>query len=251
MSDTPKNQNWKTRLAAWVDGDRETKDRTLFIMEQRTPRFTPPTEEEHEARERVRLSRFLNWYPAAAVSLCILIVLVLLSALMEMPVPGVVQPAPSAENGSWELELLGESFVLFLAMSGVRVLMHGRRENRRRRSIAQSVGRTRALLGSAAALVLLIVLVQFLGGIAGGALLGAVMGVPPLLRGRYLVRTLGYAQAISLLLCVVLFGAVEFAGSFGMTGLVTVAAPMLEVLAGLAASCAVYGVCSLAVEDPA
>ena len=249
MRNSSGKEPWKTRLEAWVDGDRETQDRTLFIMEHRPRRYTPPTEEEHEARERSRLSVFLDWYPAAAVCLCALIVVMLIAALLDMPAPGVVQPAPPAENGSWELELLGESFVLFLAMSGVRVLMHGRRETRKRRHFIAELGKCRVLLGSAAAMLLLVLLVHFLGGIAGGALLGAALGVPPLLRGRYLARTLGYAQAISLLLCVVLFGAVEFAGSFGMTGLAAAAAPLLEVLAGLAASCAVYGVCSLAAED--
>ena len=35
MSKTAKKGDWKGRLTAWVDGDREPKDRTLFVMETR------------------------------------------------------------------------------------------------------------------------------------------------------------------------------------------------------------------------
>ena len=40
------------QFISWVDGDREPKDRTLFVMEQRPHREFRPSEEEFERREK-------------------------------------------------------------------------------------------------------------------------------------------------------------------------------------------------------
>ena len=64
------------QFISWVDGDREPKDRTLFVMEQRPHREFRPSEEEFERREKDRLRKFFNWYPIAAAGIDI-------AALME------------------------------------------------------------------------------------------------------------------------------------------------------------------------
>ena len=61
MADRMEKENWRQKLTAWVDGEREPKDQTLFVMEQRPPRDTRPSDEEHERREKHRLHRFFNW----------------------------------------------------------------------------------------------------------------------------------------------------------------------------------------------
>lgn len=46
MSKTPSKQSWWLRLVEWVDGDREPKDQTLFVMEQRPPRHVQRSDAE-------------------------------------------------------------------------------------------------------------------------------------------------------------------------------------------------------------
>lgn len=251
MSQRPENRSWRDRLITWVDGDREDQDRTLFVMERRQPRYVPPTEEEHEARERRRLTLFFNWYPLAAVVLCGILTLLLLSAVLNMPGDGVVQAGEGIALGSWELELLGESCLLFLAMSGVRVLLRGREDHRCALKNWLEISRSELMQGLLVGMVLMTVLVRLLGGIAGGAATGAVLAVPALLRGRKLLPCRGYAQACSLLLCVVLSSISIYAGTNGHPELETVAWEFLDFSAGLSAACAVYGVCSLAEENRA
>ncbi len=251
MTQKPENQGWREKLTTWVDGEREDQDRTLFVMEQRHPRYVPPTEEEHEARERRRLSLFFNWYPLAALVLCSILTLLLLAAVVSMPGSGVVQAGEGIAMGSLELELLGESCLLFLAMSGVRVMLRGREQDWQVMRSWRELSRTDVMQGMLLGLVLMTVLVKLLGGIAGGAVTGAVLAVPALLRGRKLVRCRGYAQAGSLLLCVVLSSISIYAGSNGYPRLETAAWEFLDFSAGLSAACAVYGVCSLAEENRA
>lgn len=251
MSQKPDNQSWRQRFITWVDGDREDQDPILFVMEQRPPRYVPPTEEEHEARERRRLSLFFNWYPLAALVLCGILTLILLSAVLYMPGDGVVLAGEGNAEGSWELELLGESCLLFLAMSGVRVLLRGRKDSQHTMKNWMEISRADFAQGLLVCLVLITVLVELLGGIAGGAVTGAVLGVPALLRGGKLLRCRGYAQAGSLLLCVVLSCVSIYAGTNGYAELESVAWEFLDFSAGLSAACAVYGVCSLAEENRA
>lgn len=251
MDQKKHNRSWSDRLVAWVNGDREDRDRTLFIMEQRPPRYVPPTEEEHEARERQRLHRFFDWYPAAALLLCGILTSLLLCAVFLMPGKGVVQAGEGVAVGSWALELLGESCLMFLSMSGVRVLLRGREADKRELKGWREVSRRELLLGTLISGALLLILVTALDGIAGGALTGALMAVPALFRGRELLRCRGYAQAASLLLCVVLSGVSIYAGDIGDAAMVTVAAELLEISAGASSAFAVYGVCSLAAENRA
>ena len=88
MADRKEQENWREKLSAWVDGDREPKDQSLFVMEQRPPRSFRPSDEEHERREKHRLHRFFNWYPLAAGALCLVLVGIMMAAVLTMPVFG-------------------------------------------------------------------------------------------------------------------------------------------------------------------
>ena len=73
------------QFISWVDGDREPKDRTLFVMEQRPHREFRPSEEEFERREKDRLRKFFNWYPIAAAVICMALGIILFTTVMNMP----------------------------------------------------------------------------------------------------------------------------------------------------------------------
>ena len=73
------------QFISWVDGDREPKDRTLFVMEQRPHREFRPSEEEFERREKDRLRKFFNWYPIAAAVICVALGIILFTTVMNMP----------------------------------------------------------------------------------------------------------------------------------------------------------------------
>ena len=81
MDESNKTHSRWTRFTAWVDGEREPRDQTLYIMEQRPPRRTRPSEAEQEDRARARMREFFNWQPAAAavLSLCMTIMLMLVA----------------------------------------------------------------------------------------------------------------------------------------------------------------------------
>lgn len=146
MSNTPERQDWRQRLLSWVDGDREPKDQTLFVMERRPPRDLRPSDEEHDRRERRRLNHFFNWYPMAAALIGVTLVGVLLAAVLGMPLFGEADnptnnevPAHYLEHGREEtgsanavtamiisyrgFDTLGESCVLFLAVASVMMLL--------------------------------------------------------------------------------------------------------------------------------
>ena len=252
MKQRQPNKGLLARLTAWVDGDREDQDRTLFIMEhQRPARFTPPTEEEHDEREQQRLHSFFDWYPLAAVTLCGLLTVVLLAAVVGMPAEGVVEPGGTLASGSWEMELLGECFLLFLAVCGVRGLLLGREPRREELTCWRELPRRTLLTGIGTGLVLMVVLTWLLGGIAGGSLTGALLALPGLLGRRRPLHCRGRIQAVSLLLCVALGGVSIHAGTNGLIGLETAAAELLEIFAALSAACAVYAVCTMAAEKRA
>ena len=78
-------QSWRQRLVIWVDGEREPKARSLFVMERHPHRFSRPTDQEFETREKRRLKNFFNWYPIAAAGICVALVAIMLLAVLEMP----------------------------------------------------------------------------------------------------------------------------------------------------------------------
>ena len=145
MDELPKNKDIRRRLTAWVDGDREKKDRTLFVMEQR-PRRSARSSEACEQQDRHFLRRFLERYPISAIVIDMLLVAALLLAVLDMPEFG--QPGnpihsevaehylehggeeTGAENAVTAMILsyrgfdtLGESCVLFLSMLCVMTLL--------------------------------------------------------------------------------------------------------------------------------
>ena len=94
----------KEKITAWVDGEREPKDQTLFVMEQQHQyRFPRPTEEEFQRRERSQLQKFFSWYPVAAGVICA-VMLSVASKVMAVPVderiPKIRECLPGANCGA-------------------------------------------------------------------------------------------------------------------------------------------------------
>ena len=150
----PRGEPWGRRLVSWVDGEREPEDRTLFVMERNVHRrlLQPPSEEEFERQERRRLRQFFNWYPIAAVLICLALTGILLLTVMEMPSFGSADNPTNNEVAQHYLEhaeeetgsanvvtamiigyrgfdTLGESCVLFLSVAAVMILLRRDRNN--------------------------------------------------------------------------------------------------------------------------
>ena len=208
MHEDRRDKNLRRRLTSWVDGEREPKDQTLFVMEQRPPRRARQTEEEFERKDRDRLQKFFNWYPAAAAVICLVIVAVLLIAVMNMPGFGQAdnpinnevsdrylkhgREETGSENavtamivGYRGFDTFGESCVLFLAVAAVMILL-AREEHRPADADTEEPEEERAdlILEQAARplipFMLLIAAYMLLhsettpgGGFSGGTLLGA------------------------------------------------------------------------------
>lgn len=152
MSKGRERESFTRRLTAWVDGEREPKDQTLFVMEQHPPRHVRQSEEEFQRREEDRLRKFFNWYPIAAAVICAVLVAILLTTVMSMPGFGEEDNPINNEVSDRYLEYgaedtgsenvvtamiigyrgfdtLGESCVLFLAVAAVMILLLRDRKN--------------------------------------------------------------------------------------------------------------------------
>ncbi len=152
MSKDRERARFTRRLTAWVDGEREPKDQTLFVMEQHPPRHVRQSEEEFQRREEDRLRKFFNWYPIAAAVICAVLVAILLTTVMSMPGFGEEDNPINNEVSDRYLEYgaedtgsenvvtamiigyrgfdtLGESCVLFLAVAAVMILLLRDRKN--------------------------------------------------------------------------------------------------------------------------
>ena len=152
MNKNTDKESLTERITAWVDGEREPKDQTLFVMEQRPPRHVRPSEEEFQRREEDRLRKFFNWYPIAAAVICAVLVAILLTTVMSMPGFGEEDNPINNEVSDRYLEYgaedtgsenvvtamiigyrgfdtLGESCVLFLAVAAVMILLLRDRKN--------------------------------------------------------------------------------------------------------------------------
>ena len=152
MSKDRERARFTRRLTAWVDGEREPKDQTLFVMEQHPPRHVRQSEEEFQRWEEDRLRKFFNWYPIAAAVICAVLVAILLTTVMSMPGFGEEDNPINNEVSDRYLEYgaedtgsenvvtamiigyrgfdtLGESCVLFLAVAAVMILLLRDRKN--------------------------------------------------------------------------------------------------------------------------
>ena len=152
--------DWRGRLVSWVDGDREPPDRALLVMERRARRDLRPSEEEFERREKVRLRKFFNWDPIAAVVICAVMAGILLTTVMNMPgfgeednpinneVSDRYLEHGAEETGSENVvtamiigyrgfDTFGESCVLFLAVAAVMILLLRDRKNTSGREAGQ------------------------------------------------------------------------------------------------------------------
>jgi len=290
MTDAP-GKGALRRLTDWVNGEREPKDQTLFVMEKRRLSRPEPTETEHAQRERSRLHRFLRWYPAAAVLICLVLSGALLCAVLALPAFGdddapihnevaehyleYTREETGAANAVTGMILtyrgfdtLGESCVLFLAVSCVMLLL--RREDRgaddrEEQKLLQedAIARERPdrILQSVARILtpflLLFALYVLLGGenspgggFSGGTILGcglilyaAAFGHDAISRW-FSQRVYAAVRTFGLLLYAGLYGYYIFLGANGLPCAFRLSLA-IDLAVGLVVACTVYGFFSL------
>ena len=288
MSKTAKKGDWKGRLTAWVDGDREPKDRTLFVMETRARRSRLPTVEEHEKREKHRLREFFNWYPAAAVLICLLLTAVLMFTVLQMPGFGRADnPLHNQvsehyiEHGKEDsgaanvvtamiltyrgFDTLGESCVLFLAVTSVMMLLLRDEKNtdgRDLRRMAQEDAIQRehqdVILKEAGEILIPFIFLFAIyvllngetspgGGFSGGTILGSGLVMFACAFGfdklRVFMnhRTYSVVRTFGLMLYAVLYGINIFLGANGLPNYLVGMSLLIDLAVGLVVACTVYG----------
>ena len=288
MSDPKENQGRWSRFVCWVNGETETDPTTVYVMECRLPRRPRRGEEEHELRERRRLKKFLSLYPLAAGVMCFLLTMILLSAVAQMPAFGQAdnpinnevsehyldysEEETGASNAVTAMILsyrgfdtLGESCVLFLAVSCVLMLL-GRDKNntddhdlcvlRREDAIERDHG-DNILQESARLLIPFIFLFAIYvllngeaspgGGFSGGAILSggmilfsAAYGAER--SGKVFTRRLYDAVRLSgLVLYALLYGMYIFLGANGLSARFAWMTLLIDLAVGLVVACTIYG----------
>ena len=282
--------DWRSQFVSWVNGEREPKDRTLFVMERRDVMRPRPSDQEHAQRDAHRLHRFLRTYPMVVLCLCAVLLALLLAVVEEIPDFGAVSSPTNNEVAEYYLEhsledtgsenvvtgiilsyrgfdTLGESCVLFLAVSCVTMLLRrqdGEAEEEdtdvlRRRRQEEELRRSRPdlVLGQTAKLLIpCIFLFAFYvlfhgeespgGGFSGGTVLGcglvlcSVAYGPDFVRRFFNGRVFRAVRTFGLMLYLCLYGFYIFMGANGLEyGASFVMA--IDLAVGLVVACTVYG----------
>lgn len=286
MNEAPKT--WMQRLTAWIDGDHEPKDQSLFVMERRQPRRSPPSDEQFATQDRHRLRRFMKWYPLGAVVICLALVSILMLAVLQMPAFGQADnpinnevaehylhyglEETGAENAVTAMILtyrgfdtLGESCVLFLAVTSVMILLlrdenntdeHDLQKQAREDAAAAAhpdmiLKRAASVLTPFAFLFAVYVLLNGEsspgGGFAGGAILGAGLILYASSHGHDRMRRLMDAKryaairTFGLMLYALLYGGSIFIGANRLPNYLAGASMLIDLAVGLVVACTVYG----------
>lgn len=289
------HSRWK-KFIDWVNGDLVPKDQTLFVLKRREPR-PEPEPEERDRKERHRLKQFFNWYPLVAGVICAALVVVLIVTVLSMPPFGVATDPMNNEVARHYLEYtqeetgatnavtgmilnyrgfdtLGESCVLFLAVTSVMMLLL--RDNIPGDQLQDWIRREKEgakldpILQQSAKLVTpFIVLFSIYvllngetspgGGFSGGTILGSGLVLFACAFGFsrlyvFLNRIIyDRIRVIGLMLYILLYGYYTF------TGANHIKSPLLEtlgglilpvdVMVGLVVACAVYGFFALFIRE--
>jgi len=288
MSDPKENRGRWRRFVSWVNGETETDPTTAYVMECRLPRRPRRGEEEHELRERRRLKKFLSLYPLAAGVMCFLLTMILLSAVTQMPAFGQADSPINNEVSEHYLDYseeetgaanavtamilsyrgfdtLGESCVLFLAVSCVLMLLERDRNNTddhdlcvlRREDAIESNHGDNILQESARLLIPFIFLFAVYvllngetspgGGFSGGAILSGGMilfstAYGAERSGKVFTRRLYDAVRLSgLVLYALLYGTYIFLGANGLSARFEWMTLLIDLAVGLVVACTIYG----------
>ncbi len=278
---------WK-RFADWVNGEAEAGDPTTQYVMDRRPARPQETQELHEARERLRLKKFLGLYPLAAGLLCVILIFILLSTVIYIPPFGQPGNPTNNEVSRHYLEntveetgasnavtgmilcyrgfdTLGESCVLFLAVSSVMILLQRDRNNTgeraqlrmKREDAAERAHEDNILQKSAKLLtpfVFLFALYVLMngesspgGGFSGGAILsgGLILysvAFGPERLSRLLTRSLySGVRVVGLMAYALTYGVYIFAGANGLSIDMEWMMTVIELAVGLVVACAIYG----------
>lgn len=287
MSDPRENQDRWRRFVGWVNGETEADPTTAYVMQCRLSR-PRRGEEEHELRERKRLKKFMSLYPLAAGIMVFLLTLILLSTVVQMPAFGQAGNPINNEVSQHYLEYseeetgasnavtamilsyrgfdtLGESCVLFLAVSCVLMLLGRDRNNtddhdlcvlRREDAIERDHGdnilrqSARLLIPSIFLFAIYVLLngeVSPGGGFSGGAILSGGMILFSCAYGAeragkvFTRRLYDTVRLLGLVLYALVYGLYIFMGANGLSTHMEWMTMLIDLAVGLVVACTVYG----------
>lgn len=291
MSDSRGSKRFCEKFIEWVNGEREPKDRTLFVMENKQRRFQLPAAEEHQIREKRRLRKFLGWYPVAAGLICAVLVAILLSVVASMPEFGNAGNPTNNEVPEYYLEhthedtgavntvtgmiltyrgfdTLGESCVLFMAVTSVMILLKRDKKNtddHELQRFAQEENAERkhrdVILQQTAKVLIPFIFIFALyvlfygenspgGGFSGGTVLGGGLILYSCSYGFDRIHTFfnekifGILRLCGLLLYAVLFGYYTFMGANGLNDHLDLLGGLslpIDIAVGMVVASTVYG----------